>query len=103
MILLLLFDEIMDFPYDPRLLLGVPKDAGDREIETAWRKAGAPADGILYDDYFMLKDEPSRIRSDLLNIRPNSIASDAISALKKHPVYFGPGPWYAAIARSYRS
>lgn len=92
-------DEIMDFPYDPRLLLGVTVEAGDKEIESAWRKSGSPEDGILFQAYIMLKDESSRIRSDLLNLRPYSKASDAISALKKHPVYIGPGPWYKAIAR----
>lgn len=96
-------DELMDFPYDPRLLLGVPIGAGDKEIESAWKKAGSPEDGILHEAYMMLKDEASRIRSDLLNLRPYSKASDAISALKKHPVYVGPGPWYAAIARRHHS
>lgn len=95
-------EEIISFPYDPRLLLGVPCEAGDREIEAAWKKAGSPTDGILAEAYLMLRDETSRIRTDLLNLRPYSRASDAASALKRHPVYVGPGLWYKTIARNYR-
>lgn len=96
-------DEVMDFPCDPRLLLGVSKGAGDREIESAWRKTDSPEAGILFKAYLMLRDESSRIRTDLSSLQPYSKASDVISALKKHPIYIGPGPWYAAIARMHHS
>ena len=96
-------DEILNFPYDPWLLLGVPRDADDYKVKTAWKRAGAPESGILAITYQLLKDKPSRLRTDLLNPCPYFSAADAGAALKKHPVYRGPGPWYKVIARRYRS
>lgn len=96
-------DGILDFPYDPWQLLGVTREADDAAVDAAWIKAGAPETGILAEAYDMLRDEPSRLRTILLNPRPYSKAADAGSVLKKHPVYIGPGAWYDAIARRSRS
>ena len=95
-------EEILDFPYDPWLLLGVPENADDPAVKAAWKRAGAPESGILADAYKMLRDESSRIRTTLLKPRPYAKATDAGNAMKKHPVYIGPGGWYEAIARRTR-
>ena len=95
-------DDILDFPYDPWILLGVTRETDDKAVEAAWKRARSPESGILSEAYEMLRDEPSRLRTILLNPRPYSRATDAESAMKKHPVYVGPGAWYEAIARRSR-
>ncbi len=96
-------DEILDFPYDPWLILGVPHDVDDRGVKAAWKRAGAPESGILADAYEMLKDGSSRLQTLLLGPGPYSNAGDAAAAIKKRPVYLGPGAWYNEISKRRRS
>jgi len=96
-------DEIMEFPYDPWLLLGVPRDTGDKTVRSAWKKAGSPESGPVAQAYEMLKDEDSRIQTRLLCPRPFSKPSDAVNSMRKHPVFLGPGIWYREIMRRSRS
>ncbi|MCK5737318.1 MAG: hypothetical protein KAH21_12610 [Spirochaetaceae bacterium] len=96
-------DEILDFPYDPWLLLGVSRETDNDTVKTAWKRAGAPVTGVLAQAFSMLKDEPSRIRTMLLNPRPYSNAVDAESGIKKQPVFLGPGIWFDEIARRQRT
>jgi preprotein translocase subunit Sec63 len=35
-------EEIMDFPYDPWMILGVAKDGDDEDVQAAWKRAGSP-------------------------------------------------------------
>jgi len=92
-------DEILEFPYDPWLLLGVPRDTDDKTVRRAWKKTGSPETGPLARAYEMLKDEESRLQTRLLCPRPFSKASDAAFSMKKHPVFLGPGIWYQEIMR----
>ena len=92
-------EEIMAFPYDPWMLLGVQKDADDEDVALAWKNAGAPDSGVLFEAYSMLKDEVSRWKTTLLGPTAYQSASGALKALKRRPVYVGPGAWYQAIAR----
>ncbi len=92
-------DEILKFPYDPWLLLGVPRETDDKTVKAAWRRAGSPDNGPLYAAFEMLKDEPSRLKTLLLSPGPYAKASDAADAMKKQPVFLGPGIWYNEIVR----
>ncbi|MDF1569279.1 MAG: hypothetical protein RQ801_01465 [Spirochaetaceae bacterium] len=92
-------EEIMDFPYDPWIILGVAKDGDDEDVKAAWKRAGSPDSGIVYDAYVMLKDEVSRWRTGLLGPVGFTSASDALRTLKHHPTYVGSKAWYKAIAR----
>ncbi len=92
-------DEILIFPYDPWLLLGVPRETNDKAVRVAWKRAGSPGDGPLFTAYEMLRDETSRIQTRLLSPCPYSKAANAAEAMTKHPVFLGPGIWYNEIVR----
>jgi hypothetical protein len=93
-------EDVLDFPYDPWILLGVPEETDDKTVKAAWKKAGSPDTGVLARAYEMLRNEESRIRTALLSPRPYSRAGDAAATLRKHPVFLGPGIWYDEIARN---
>ncbi len=92
-------DEILKFPYDSWLLLGVSRVTDGKTVKAAWKRAGSPDSGLLSDAYEMLRDEPSRLQTRLLSPSPFSKAADAAAAMKKHPVFLGPGVWYNEIVR----
>jgi len=96
-------EDILDFPYDPWLILGVPRETDNKTVNSAWKKAGSPDNGPLAQAYRLLKDKPSRLQTELLFPHPYLKATDAASALKKHPVFLGPGVWYDEIMRKSRS
>jgi len=91
--------DVLDYPYDPWILLGVPRDADDRDVAGAWRRAGSPRSGPLARAYELLRDEESRRRTTLLSPAAYERAEDAGSRLRRRPVYVGPGAWYGAIAQ----
>ena len=90
-------EDIFAYPYDPWLILGIPEDAGDSDVERAWKSAGSPSAGIVAQAREMLKTGHSRRRYLLLSPRAFVTADDALSSLMKHPVFLGPGAWYDAI------
>ena len=93
-------DEILNYPYDPYLLLGVDADADDKLVAAAWKKAGSPQEGPLFEAYTMLKDEVSRRKALLLGTKALENPKEALGLLRKSPVYLGPGAWYDAVAQA---
>ena len=92
-------DTILNFPYDPWLLLGVPRKTDDKTVKAAWKRTGSPNIGPLFTAFEMLRDEPSRLQTQLLSPEPFMKAADAADAMKKHPVFLGPGIWCNEIMR----
>ena len=80
--------EIRQFPYDPWVLLGVPKEASDADVHRAWKHAGSPK-----KDRFSSQKQCWPM--PLLGSKHNSFSLEPLSLPRKQPA---PSPFNPVIA-----
>ncbi len=93
--------DIIDSRIDPWEILGVSGDAGDREIEEAWRKrsAGGGNRDKIHQAYKMICGERERAMYRLLSPGTPENLKDIKDGMPLRSRYSGPGVWYSALKR----
>ncbi len=90
---------------DPRKILGVGPDAGDKEVRAAYLKMIKifPPDRSperferVRDAYELLRDPRQRARWMLRSADPEAPLASLLQELSAERRFTGPGPWLAAL------
>jgi len=91
--------DIINLSINPWKLLGVEPDAGDREIEQAWKNlsSGHRKNDRIRQAYQLIATEEDRARYRLLSPHRVDDPEEILQEIRPVPKYSGPGIWYKSL------
>jgi len=97
--------DIINLTINPWKLLGISEDAGDREIEMAWRNLSAAhrKNDTIRQAYQLIATKEDRAKFKLLSPHRVDDPEKILNELPPQPLYSGPGVWYKSLTALMKS